>query len=70
MTTESQAIAAASALLDPSSGDRVGARFDGSDWIVTFIDDDGAVEARAVVNSSGSASVYQLPDFPSLDGSP
>jgi hypothetical protein len=70
MTTEAQAIQAAAELLDPSSGDRVGARFDGIDWIVTFLGDDGSVEGRATVNSSGSASVYQLPNFPSIEGSP
>lgn len=70
MTKESQAIEAASSLLDPADQDRVGARFDGAVWIVTFLDAGGGVDGRASVNSSGVASVYDPPPAPSIPGTP
>ena len=67
---EAQAISAAASLLSPADQDRVGARFDGDVWIVTFLDAAGGVDGRASVNSSGVASVYNPPPAASIPGTP
>ena len=67
---EAQAISAAATLLSPANQDRVGARFDGTVWIVTFLEAGGGVDGRASVKSSGVASVYNPTPAASIPGTP